>query len=119
MAIRRTKRVRRVKRTPMNKNAPAIVQAANFIQFSKKITVYVLVYWGIYRLVQLVVGIIRPEMADALVKLSAGIDGIAIAFGTGYTINSIGEKAMNMHTEVQKYLYSGSDDSDKKEESVG
>lgn len=117
MWTRRVRKVRRTKKAPLKANASPIVQAANFIQFSKKITVYILAYWGLYRLVQLVVGIIRPEMADALVKLSAGIDGIAIAFGTGYTINSIGEKAMNMHTEVQKYLYSSSDDS--KEESVG
>lgn len=84
--------------------------ALGFIQFSKKITVYVLAYWGIYRLAQLVVVVIRPEIADALVKFSSGVDTVAIAFGTGYTINSVSEKAMNMHKDVQKYMYLGTKD---------
>lgn len=76
-----------------------------FIQFSKKLTIYVMAYWGQYRLAQLVVVVLRPEIADALVKFSSGVDTVAIAFGSGYMVNSISEKAMNMHRDVQKYIY--------------
>jgi hypothetical protein len=91
--------------------------AQGFIQFSKKITAYILAYWGIYRLAQLVVVVVRPEIADALVKFSSGVDTVAIAFGITYTTNSIGEKAMNMHRDVQKYMYLGEEDLMKEEES--
>lgn len=80
-----------------------------FIQFSKKITAYILIYWGLYRLAQLIVVVLRPEIADHLVKFSSGVDTVAIAFGTGYTVNSVSEKAMNMHKDVQRYMYLGSE----------
>ena len=91
--------------------------AQGFIQFSKKITAYILAYWGIYRLAQLVVVVVRPEIADALVKFSSGVDTVAIAFGAGYTVNSVSEKAMTMHQNVQKYMYLGEEDPMKEEES--
>lgn len=97
MAIKKRKPVRR----------PTKVELANsFMQFSKKLTVFVMAYWGLYRLAQLVVVVVRPETADALVKFSSGVDTVAIAFGTGYTVNSVSEKAMNMYKDVQKYMYS-------------
>lgn len=49
--------------------------------------------------------VLRPDIADALVKFSSGVDTVAIAFGSGYMVNSISEKAMNMHRDVQKYMY--------------
>ena len=91
--------------------------AQGFIQFSKKITAYILAYWGIYRLAELVVVVVRPEIADALVKFSSGVDTVAIAFGSGYTVNSVSEKAMTMHQNVQKYMYLGEEDLMKEEES--
>lgn len=91
--------------------------AQGFIQFSKKITAYILAYWGIYRLAQLVVVVVRPEIADALVKFSSGVDTVAIAFGAGYTVNSVSEKAMTMHQNVQKYMYLGEEDPMKEKES--
>ena len=89
------------------------------MQFSKKLTVFVMAYWGLYRLAQLVVVVIRPEIADALVKFSSGVDTVAIAFGTGYTVNSVSEKAMNMHRDVQKYMYSSTKEDENEEASIG
>lgn len=106
MAIKRKPRTR--KKLPTKAE-----QAIRFIQFSKKITVYILVYWGLYRIAQLVAVVIRPELAESLVKFSSGVDTVAIAFGTGYTINSVGEKAMEMHKEVQKYMYVGAEEEEK------
>lgn len=102
---------RQAKITRQKKTLSKAEIAQNFVQFSKKLTVYVMAYWGLYRLAQLVVVVLRPEIADALVKFSSGVDTVAIAFGSGYMVNSISEKAMNMHKDVQKYMYanSGSD----------
>ena len=80
-----------------------------YIQFSKRITAFVLIFWAVYRSAQLAVGVIEPSIADALVKLSSGIDTVAIAFGIAYTGNSVCEKFANVHKEVQKYMYSTTD----------
>ena len=109
------KRTRRKAANPRLMSKAELAQG--FIQFSKKITAYILAYWGIYRLAQLVVVVVRPEIADALVKFSSGVDTVAIAFGAGYTVNSVSEKAMTMHQNVQKYMYLGEEDLMKEEES--
>lgn len=101
------------KRQPVKRRIPSKAEMAmKFIQFSKKITVYILAFWGVYRLAQLVVVIFRPEIADALVKFSSGVDTVAISFGLAYSANSISEKAMQMHKDVQKYMYLGIDSDD-------
>lgn len=88
-----------------------------YIQFSKRITAFVLIFWAVYRSAQLAVGVIEPSIADALVKLSSGIDTVAIAFGITYTGNSIAEKVMNAHKEIQKMMYVNVDDSLKDDDS--
>ena len=106
--------------TRKKKHVPTKTELARgFMQFSKKLTVFVMAYWGLYRLAQLVVVVIRPEIADALVKFSSGVDTVAIAFGTGYTVNSVSEKAMNMHRDVQKYMYSSTKEDENEEASIG
>ena len=82
--------------------------AYKYVQFSKRITVYVLVFWGFYRLAQLVVVAIAPDTAESLIKLVSGVDTMAIFFGGFYTTNSISEKALAVHKDVQKYMYVGS-----------
>lgn len=108
--------VKKKARKPARRVLSKAELAQGFIQFSKKITAYILVYWGLYRLAQLIVVVVRPEIADALVKFSSGVDTVAIAFGLAYTTNSIGEKAMNMHQNVQKYMYLGIEDEKDKED---
>ena len=90
--------------------------AVRHIQFSKKLTVYVMVFWGVYRLAQLAAVIIRPEVATSLVQFSSGVDTVAIAFGLTYTTNSIAEKSLQTHKDVQKYMYLGTEKEDKSEE---
>lgn len=90
--------------------------AVKYIQFSKKLTIYVMAFWGVYRLAQLAVVILRPEIANELVKFSSGVDTVAIAFGLSYTANSISEKGFQMHKDIQKYMYLGAEnDSEDKE----
>lgn len=63
-----------------------------FVQYSKKMCTRVTIFWMAYRLVNFIVVLIRPEIADALVDLSAGIDTIMIVNMSTYTGNSIAEK---------------------------
>lgn len=88
-----------------------------YIQFSKRITAFVLIFWAIYRSAQLAVGVIEPSIADALVKLSSGIDTVAIAFGVAYSANSVCEKYLNVQKEIQKMMYVNVDDSSKDDDS--
>ena len=107
--------LRRAKNTPQKKKmaVPTKTELAyRYIQFSKWITIYVLAFWGIYRLAQLVVVVVAPNVEDTMVKLVSGIDTMAIFFGGFYTTNSITEKALVVHKDVQKYMYTSSKDSD-------
>lgn len=88
-----------------------------YIQFSKRITAFVLIFWAVYRSAQLAVGGIEPSIADALVKLSSGIDTVAIAFGIAYSANSVCEKYINVQKEIQKMMYVNVDDSSKDDDS--
>lgn len=90
--------------------------AVKYIQFSKKLTVYVMAFWGVYRLAQLAVVVVRPDIADTLVKFASGVDTVAIAFGLSYTANSITEKGFQMHKDVQKYMYLGAEAAEEKKE---
>ena len=66
--------------------------AQNFIQFSKRLATYVMVFWGAYRLLSLVLVLFRPEVATALAALTAGIDDLAMVNVISYTANSATEK---------------------------
>ena len=90
--------------------------AYKYVQFSKRITVYVLVFWGFYRLAQLAVVVLAPDAAEYLLKLVSGIDTMAIFFGGFYTTNSISEKALAVHKEVQKYMYANTQETSRANE---
>ena len=107
-------RKRTVSKKPLPSKAEMVIK---YVQFSKRITAFVLIFWAVYRSAQLAVGVIEPSIADALVKLSSGIDTVAIAFGITYTGNSIAEKVMNAHKEIQKMMYVNVDDDSSKDDS--
>ena len=100
----------RKKIEPKKKLPTKAEMVVKYIQFSKRMTAFILIFWAIYRSAQLVVGVIEPSIASSLVRLSSGIDTVAIAFGITYTSNSIAEKITNAHKEVQKMMYTNIDD---------
>ena len=110
--VKRQKKQPRQKIEPKKKLPSKAEMAVKYIQFSKRLTAFVLIFWAIYRGAQLVVGVIEPSIASALVRLSSGIDTVAIAFGITYTSNSIAEKVTTAHKEIQKMMYTniGEDD---------
>ena len=85
-----------------------------FMQYSKKMCTRVTIFWMIYRIVNFVVVLVRPEVARSLVDLSAGVDTIMIVNIGFYTGNSATEK-LAIAFGKRKSLYS-SDDEDEPEE---
>ena len=63
-----------------------------FIQYSKKMCTRVTIFWMIYRFVNFIVVLIRPEAAQALTDLCTGVDTIMIVNMGAYTANSGTEK---------------------------
>lgn len=64
------------------------------LQFSKKMSVTVTIFWIVFRLVEILAAIWQPTIADALVKLVAGVDGVMMVNLGFYCGNSVAEKAI-------------------------
>lgn len=95
-----------------------------FVQYSKKMCTSVAIFWMVYRVLNFIVVLIRPELANALVDLSAGVDTIMIVNMSAYTFNSSTEK-VSIAFAQRKSLYATKDnedednDDDKDEDSNG
>ena len=89
-----------------------------FMQYSKKMCTRVTIFWMIYRLANFVVLLLRPEIANALADLCAGVDTVMIVNMGAYTANSSTEKVAVAYTK-RKSLYGeekkSSDDEDEDE----
>ena len=92
----------------------SIKKDKHFIQYSKKMASRVTIFWMIYRIVNLVVAIIRPDISKALVDLSAGVDTIMIVNMSAYTMNSGTEKVAIAFSK-RKSLY---DEEESKDETT-
>jgi len=91
-----------------------------FIQYSKKMCTGVSIFWMVYRIANYIVVLLRPELANALVDLSAGVDTIMIVNMSVYTTNSLGEKvAIAFAKRKSLYDTKKEEDEDEKEEEVG
>ena len=89
----------------------ATKMAKSFVQYSKKMCTAVTVFWMVYRLVNFIVVLFRPETAMSLVNLSAGIDTIMITNMSTYLLNSSTEKTAIAFGK-RKFLYQPKDDED-------
>ena len=85
-----------------------------FMQYSKKMASRVTLFWMLYRIVNFVVVLLRPEVSKYLVDLSTGIDTVMIINVGFYTGNSVGEKIV-LGFGKRKSLYND-DDEDEDEE---
>ena len=85
-----------------------------FVQYSKKMCTSVAIFWMVYRLINFIVVLIRPETAPALVELCAGIDTIMIVNMSTYTLNSSTEKVSIAFAKRRSNF--GSQNTDKNEE---
>lgn len=64
------------------------------LQFSKKMSVTVTIFWIVFRLVEVFAAIWQPAISDALVKLVSGVDGVMMVNLGFYCGNSVAEKAI-------------------------
>ena len=89
--------------------------AKNYIQFSKRMAFAVTAFWMVYRIINFVVIIIRPESAQTLVDLVDGIDKAMIANMGWYTGNSSVEKAVYAFAATKKEKDDDEDDKDEED----
>ena len=76
-------------------------------------------FWMIYRILNVVVVLLRPETVNALSDLCAGVDTIMIVNMSTYTLNSSTEKVAIAFGK-RKSLYSSDDEKkDEEDEEVG
>ena len=64
------------------------------LQFSKRMSVTVMVFWIVFRLVEVFAAMWQPAISEALVKLVAGVDGVMMVNLGFYCGNSVAEKAI-------------------------
>ena len=64
------------------------------LQFSKRMSIAVTAFWIIFRLFEIVAAMWRPSIAEALVKLVAGVDSVMMVNLGFYCGNSVAEKAI-------------------------
>lgn len=89
----------------------------NYVQFSKRIALAVTIFWMVYRIINFVVILIRPEVAETLEGLVEGVDKAMIANMGWYTGNSSVEKAvMAFSGDNKKDKKSKDEDSEEDEE---
>lgn len=86
-----------------------------FVQYSKKMCTRVTIFWMIYRIVNFIVVLLRPEAANALVDLSTGVDTIMIVNMSTYTGNSICEKASIAFSGRKSLFLSDEDNNDQED----
>lgn len=86
-----------------------------FMQYSKKMCTRVTIFWMIYRVLNFVVVLLRPETANALTDLCTGVDTIMIVNMGAYTANS-GTEKVAIAFGKRKSLYSSDDDENENED---
>lgn len=64
-----------------------------YVQYSKRMCTAISIFWMIYRLTISLLIFFRPQVSNAMVHLTDGVDTVMIANASVYTMNSISEKA--------------------------
>lgn len=64
------------------------------LQFSKRVSVSVTIFWMLFRVFELLCALWQPTIAEALVKLVSGVDGVMMVNLGFYCGNSVAEKAI-------------------------
>lgn len=93
----------------------AIKAKEAFMQYSKKMCTRVTIFWMIYRVLNFVIVLLRPETSQALTELCTGVDTIMIVNMGAYTANS-GTEKVAIAFGKRKSLYSTDDEEDEENE---
>lgn len=65
-----------------------------YVQFSKRMAVFVMAFWAVYRIANLVILAINPGIGGFLKDLLTGVDDVAMVSIGFYTGNSVIEKGI-------------------------
>ena len=65
-----------------------------YIQYSKKMTTALLIFWAVIRLASVILVAVNPDCGTSMVNIIRGTDDIAMVVVCSYTANSIGEKGI-------------------------
>ena len=87
-----------------------------YVQFSKKLITFVMIFWGLIRLASVVAVMISPSSGTDMAAIVRGVDDIAMVNVLAYTGNSVSEKIALGYFQMRSKQ---KDDSDEKEESEG
>ena len=63
-----------------------------FIQYSKKLTTAVMIFWALIRIVSVVAVMVEPSSGTTMASIVRGVDDIAMVNCLAYTGNSVSEK---------------------------
>ncbi len=67
-------------------------QEKPFVQFSKKLITFVMIFWGLIRITSVISVIINPDSGTTMAAIVRGVDDIAMINVLAYTGNSVSEK---------------------------
>lgn len=93
----------------------ALKAREKYMQYSKKMASRITYFWMLYRLMNFIVVLIRPEIAPALADLSTGVDTIMIVNMGTYSANSATEKVAIAFGK-RKSLYNNTDEDEEEKE---
>lgn len=67
---------------------------AQYVQFSKRIAVAILIIWAVYRLAALILVAVNAGLSAAISAMQAGVDDVMMVSIGFYTGNSVIEKGI-------------------------
>lgn len=67
---------------------------AQYVQFSKRIAVAILIIWAVYRLTALILVAVNAGLSAAISAMQAGVDDVMMVSIGFYTGNSVIEKGI-------------------------
>ena len=65
-----------------------------YIQYSKKMTTALLIFWAVIRLASVILVAVNPYCGTSMIGIVRGVDDISMVVVCSYTINSLGEKTV-------------------------
>lgn len=87
-----------------------------FVQFSKKLITFVMIFWGVIRLASVVAVMVSPDSGASMAAIVRGVDDIAMVNVLAYTGNSVSEKIALGYFRMRS---GEKEEEEKKEESQG
>lgn len=94
-------------------------QDKQYVQFSKRLITFTMIFWGIIRAWSVVAVCINPDAGATMANIVRGIDDIAMVNVLAYTGNSVSEKIALGYFGMKAKENKDNDDDKKDEESNG